>query len=51
MDSGRYNRHFRRRVVREWKRIRLGRPCTKFLERNGLFEIPHVLSFSGGQGR
>ncbi len=39
------NRHFRRRVEREWKKIKLGKSCTKFLERNGLFEIPHVLYF------
>ena len=37
------NRHFRRRVQREWNKIKLGKPCTKFLEHNGLFEIPHVL--------
>jgi len=39
------NRHFRRRVEREWKKIKLGKPCTKLLERNGLFEIPHVIYF------
>ena len=39
------NRHFRRRVEREWNKIKLGKSCTKFLERNGLFEIPHVLYF------
>jgi hypothetical protein len=39
------NRHFRRRVEREWKKIKLGKTATKFLERNGLFEIPHVVYF------
>jgi hypothetical protein len=39
------NRQFRRRVQREWGKIKLGKPCTRFLERNGLFEIPHVLYF------
>ena len=39
------NRRFRRRVEREWNKIRVGNTCTKFLERNGLFEIPHVVYF------
>lgn len=45
MDSGGYNRHFRRRVVREWNKIRVGIPCTKFVERNGLFTLPHTIYF------
>ena len=39
------NRHFRRRVQREWNKIKLGKPCTKFLERNGLFGVPYVMYF------
>jgi hypothetical protein len=39
------NRQFRGRVQREWGKINLGKPCTKFLEQNCLFEIPHVLYF------
>ena len=45
MDSGRYNRHFRRRVAQEWNKIKLGRPCTRFVERNGLFALPHTIYF------
>ena len=45
MDSGGYNRHFRRRVVRQWNKIKLGRPCTKFVECNGLFTLPHTIYF------
>lgn len=39
------NRQFRRRVEREWNKIRLGKPCTRFVERNGLFTIPYVIFF------
>ena len=39
------NRHFRRRVEREWNKIRLGKPCTKFVENNRLFTIPYVFYF------
>ena len=39
------NRQFRRRVQREWDKIKLGKPCTKFVERNGLFTIPYVVYF------
>ena len=45
MDSGRYNRHFRRRVVRQWNKIRVGRPCTRFVEQNSLFTLPHTIYF------
>jgi hypothetical protein len=37
------NRHFRRRVEREWNKIKLGKPCTKFVERNCLFTLPHIV--------
>jgi len=39
------NRQFRRRVEREWDKVKLGSPCTKFVERNHLFTIPYVLYF------
>jgi hypothetical protein len=39
------NRNFRRRVEREWNKIKLGAVCTKFVERNGLFTIPYVVAF------
>ncbi len=39
------NRHFRRRVEREWNKIKLGKPCTKFVERNRLFALPYVIYF------
>lgn len=51
VDSGCYNRHIKRRVLRHWNKIKVGTPCTKFLERNGLFEILHVSLFWGGEGR
>ena len=45
MDSGSYTRHFRRRVVRQWNKIRVGRPCTRFVEQNSLFTLPHTIYF------
>jgi len=39
------NRNFRRRIEREWNKIMLGKPCTKFVERNRLFTLPFVLYF------
>ena len=39
------NRQFRRRIEREWNKIKLDAPCTKFVERNHLFTIPHVVYF------
>ena len=39
------NRQFRRRIAREWNKIKLGKPCTKFVERNRLFTIPSVIYF------
>jgi hypothetical protein len=38
-------RQQRRRIEREWKKVCLGRPCTRFLERNQLFTVPYVLYF------
>jgi hypothetical protein len=42
------NRQCRRRIEREWNKIKLGKVCTKFVVRNGLFTIPYVIFFSGG---
>lgn len=39
------NRQFRRRIEREWNKIKVGKSCTKFMERNGLLSISHVLFF------
>jgi hypothetical protein len=39
------NRQFRRRIKREWDKIKLDRVCTKFVERNGLFTLPYVIAF------
>ncbi|MCW4008181.1 MAG: hypothetical protein NWF09_05795 [Candidatus Bathyarchaeota archaeon] len=39
------NRQFRRRIEREWNKIKLGKVCTKFVERNGLFTVPYIIYF------
>jgi hypothetical protein len=39
------NRQFRRRVQREWDKIKIGKPCTSFVQRNGLFILPYVIYF------
>jgi hypothetical protein len=39
------NRHFMRRVERKWNKIKLGKPCTKFVERNRLFTLPYIIYF------
>jgi hypothetical protein len=38
-------RQQRRRIEREWKKIGLGEPCTRFVEFNRLFTIPYVIYF------
>lgn len=38
-------RQQRRRIEREWNKIKLGRSCTRFVEFNRLFTIPYVISF------
>jgi len=38
-------RQQRRRIEREWKKIGLGKPCTRFVEFNQLFTIPYVIYF------
>jgi hypothetical protein len=39
------NRQSRRRVEREWNKINIGKPCTRFVEQNGLYSIPYVMYF------
>lgn len=39
------HRRFRRRIEREGNKIKPGKSCTKFLERNGLLQNPYVLLF------
>jgi hypothetical protein len=39
------NRQFRRRVQREWEKIKIGKPCTNFVQCNGLFILPYVIYF------
>jgi len=41
------NRQFRRRVQREWDKIKVAdaKACTKFVERNDLFTLPYVIEF------
>ena len=37
------NRQYRRRVLREWNKIKVYNPCTRFVEQNSLFAIPYVV--------
>lgn len=39
------NRQFRRRIKREWDKIKPDRVCTRFVENNGLFTLPYVIAF------
>lgn len=38
-------RQQRRRLERQWNRIKVGAICTEFLERNGLFKPPHIVEY------
>ncbi|MCW3982825.1 MAG: hypothetical protein NWE96_02395 [Candidatus Bathyarchaeota archaeon] len=38
-------RQQRRRIERQWAKIKVGDDCTKFLERENLFSMPHVIEF------
>ncbi len=38
------NRQQKRRLEREWKKIRLDRVCTDFIERNNLITIPYAIT-------
>ena len=39
------NRQQRRRIERQWTKIKVGAVCTDFIERNNLFSLPHVIAF------
>jgi hypothetical protein len=39
------NRQRRRKIERQWNKIKQGRVCTEFIERNGLFTLPYVVVF------
>jgi hypothetical protein len=39
------NRQQRRLIERQWNKIKIGAICTNFIERNGLFTLPHVIAF------
>ncbi len=38
-------RQQRRRIKRQWNKIKVGAICTSFIERNSLFNLPHVIAF------
>jgi hypothetical protein len=38
-------RQQRRRIERQWAKIRVGAVCTDFLERNSLFKPPHIIEY------
>ncbi len=38
-------RQQRRRIERQWSKIKVGDICTNFIERNSLFSLPHVVAF------
>ena len=38
-------RQKRRRIERQWAKIVVGEDCTKFIERENLFSIPHLIEF------
>ncbi|MFA7398316.1 MAG: hypothetical protein GX799_01215 [Crenarchaeota archaeon] len=38
-------RQQRRRIERQWSKIKVGAGCTEFIERNSLFALPHVIAF------
>ena len=38
-------RQRRRRIERQWTKISVGDDCTKFIERENLFSMPHVIQF------
>jgi hypothetical protein len=38
-------RQQRRRLERQWNKIKVGEICTIFIERNSLFSLPHVIAF------
>lgn len=38
-------RQQRRRLERQWNKIKVGSVCTDFLERNNLFKPPHIIEY------
>jgi hypothetical protein len=38
-------RQQRRRLDRQWNKIKVGAVCTDFLERNSLFKPPHIIEY------
>jgi hypothetical protein len=38
-------RQQRRRLERQWNKVKVGAICTSFIERNSLFNLPHVIAF------
>ena len=38
-------RQKRRRLQRQWDKIKVGKICTDFIERNNLFSLPHIIAF------
>jgi len=38
-------RQQRRRLERQWNKIKVGAICTDFLERNCLFKPPHIIEY------
>jgi hypothetical protein len=38
-------RQQRRRLERQWNKIKVGEICTDFIEKNNLFNSPHIISF------
>lgn len=38
-------RQQRRRLERQWNKIKVGKMCTYFIEKNNLFFLPHVIAF------
>jgi hypothetical protein len=38
-------RQQRRRIERQWNKIKVGAVCTVFLERNGLFKPPDIIEY------
>jgi hypothetical protein len=38
-------RQKRRGIERQWAKIRVGEDCTKFIERENLFSMPHLIKF------
>jgi hypothetical protein len=38
-------RQQKRRLGRQWGKIRVGEICTKFIQKNNLFSLPQVIAF------